>query len=149
MLASGVFFAIAFIINHSGKTASWELLDPAHNMVYVIADAASAAFGKFYPAVAPFLGLLAGFISGSETSSIAMLTGIYLSTAEKIGALGLLVAAASGIGGGLASVISPAKLQNAAASIDKIGDESQVIRVTFVIALIITAVAAVMTLLWT
>lgn len=149
MLASGVFFAIAFIINHSGKTASWELLDPAHNMVYVIADAASAAFGKFYPAVAPFLGLLAGFISGSETSSIAMLTGIYLSTAEKIGALGLLVAAASGIGGGLASVISPAKLQNAAASIDKIGDESQVIRVTFVIALIITAVVAVMTLLWT
>ena len=61
---------------------------------------------------------------------------------------GLLIAAASGIGGGLASVISPAKLQNAAASIDRIGEESQVIRVTFVIALIITAVAAVMTLIW-
>jgi len=148
MLASAVFFAIAFIINHSGKTASWELLDPANNMVYVIADAASAAFGKFYPAVAPFLGLLSGFISGSETSSIAMLTGIHLSTAEKIGALGLLVAAASGIGGGLASVISPAKLQNAAASIDRIGEESQVIRVTFVISLLITAVAAVMTIIW-
>ncbi|MFV1950320.1 MAG: L-lactate permease [Anaerolineales bacterium] len=142
------FFAIAFIINHSGKTASWELLDPANNMVYVIADAASAAFGKFYPAVAPFLGLLSGFISGSETSSIAMLTGIHLTTAEKIGALGLLVAAASRIGGGLASVISPAKLQNAAASIDSIGEESQVIQVTFVIALMITAIAAVMTILW-
>jgi len=148
MLASGVFFAIAFIINHSGKNPSWKLLDPANNMVYVIADAASAAFGKFYPAVAPFLGLLSGFISGSETSSIAMMTGIHLSTAEKIGALGLLVAAASGIGGGLASVISPAKLQNAAASIDKIGEESQVIRVTFVISLVITAVAAVMTMIW-
>ena len=31
---------------------------------------------------------------------------------------------------------------------DRIGEESQVIRVTFVIALIITAVAAVMTLIW-
>ncbi len=148
MLASAVFFAIAFIINHSGKNAAWELVNPANNMVQVIANAASTAFGKFYPAVAPFLGLLSGFISGSETSSIAMLTGIHLSTAEKIGAAGLLVAAASGIGGGLASVISPAKLQNAAASIDRIGEESQVIRVTFVISLIITAIAAVMAMVW-
>ncbi|HDD62090.1 MAG TPA: L-lactate permease [Chloroflexi bacterium] len=148
MLASAVFFAIAYIINHSGVNADWQLLDPTNNMVYVIADAASGVFGQFYPAITPFLGLLAGFVSGSETSAIAMLTGIHLSTAEKIGAAGLLIAAASGIGGGLASVISPAKLQNAAASIDRIGEESQVIRVTFVISLIITAVAAVMTVLW-
>jgi lactate permease len=148
MLASAVFFSIAFIINHSGKNADWQLLEPANNMVFVIANAASKAFGGFYPFVAPFLGLLSGFISGSETSSIAMLTAIHLSTAEKIGVIGLLVAAASGIGGGLASVISPAKLQNAAASIDRIGEESQVIRVTFVISLVITAIAAVMTILW-
>jgi lactate permease len=148
MLASGVFFAIAFIINHSGKNAAWELENPANNMVLVIADAASQAFGSLYPAIAPFLGLLSGFISGSETSAIAMLTAIHLSTAQKIGALGLLIAAASGIGGGLASVISPAKLQNAAASIDRIGEESQVIRVTFVISLVITAVAAVLTIIW-
>jgi lactate permease len=143
-----LFFAIAFIINHSGKNPAWELLDPANNMVHVIADAASQGFGKLYPAVAPFLGLMAGFISGSETSSIAMLTAIHLTTAEKIGAIGLLIAAASGIGGGLASVISPAKLQNAAASIDRIGEESQVIRVTFVISLAITAVVAVLTIIW-
>jgi lactate permease len=148
MLASGAFFAIAYLINHSGKNAAWELLDPSRNMVQVIAGAASQALGSFYPAVAPFLGLLSGFISGSETSAIAMLTDIHLTAAESIGAAGLLIAAASGIGGGLASVISPAKLQNAAASIDRIGEESQVIRVTLVIALIITAVAAVMTLIW-
>jgi len=148
MLASAVFFAIAFIINHSGKNADWQLLDPANNMVYVIAEAASRTFGSFYAMVAPFLGLLAGFISGSETSAIAMLTAIHLSTAEKVGGIGLLIAAASGIGGGLASVISPAKLQNAAASIDKIGEEGQVLRVTFVISLVITAVAAILTMLW-
>jgi len=148
MLASAVFFSIAFIINHSGKNADWQLLEPANNMVFVIANAASQAFGGFYPFVAPFLGLLSGFISGSETSAIAMLTNIHLSTADKIGVVGLLIAAASGIGGGLASVISPAKLQNAAASIDRIGEESQVIRVTFVISLVITTAAAVMTILW-
>ncbi len=148
MLASAVFFAIAYIINHSGKNADWVLLDPSNNMVFVIADAATRAFGSLYPLAAPYLGLLAGFISGSEASAIAMLTAIHLSAAEKIGAVGLLVAAASGIGGGLASVISPAKLQNAAASIDRIGEESGVLRVTFVISLVITAVAAVMTMLW-
>jgi lactate permease len=148
MLASAVFFSIAFIINHSGKNAAWQLLKPANNMVFVIANATSQAFGGFYPFVAPFLGLLSGFISGSETSAIAMLTNIHLSIADKIGVVGLLIAAASGIGGGLASVISPAKLQNAAASIDRIGEESQVIRVTFVISLIITTIAAIMTILW-
>lgn len=148
MLASAVFFAIAYLINHSGVNAAWELVNPEQNMVLVIAGAASQTFGRFYPAIAPFLGLLSGFISGSETSAIAMLTGIHLSTAEKIGAVGLVIAASSGIGGGLASVISPAKLQNAAASIDRIGEESQVIRVTFVISVVITAVAAVLTIIW-
>lgn len=148
MLASAVFFAIAFIINHSGKGLDWQLIDPENNMVYVVANASAAAFGRLYPLVAPFLGLLGGFVSGSEASAIAMLTALHLSTAEKIGAIGLLVAAASGIGGGLASVISPAKLQNAAASIDRIGEEGQVLRVTFVISLAITAVAALMALVW-
>ncbi|OQB55495.1 MAG: Glycolate permease GlcA [Candidatus Aminicenantes bacterium ADurb.Bin147] len=148
MLASAVFFAIAYIINHSGKGPDWSLAEPGHNMVYVLAAASAQAFDRLYPAVASFLGLLGGFLSGSETSAIAMLTKLHLSTAEKIGAAGVVIAAASGIGGGLASVISPAKLQNAAASIDRIGEEGRVLRTTFVISLFITAVCAAMSLLW-
>ena len=98
------------------------------------------ASGRFYPLVAPYLGLLAGFVSGSEASAIAMLTACTFDRgADRRGRVA--VAAASGIGGGLASVISPAKLQNAAAAIDRIGEESGVLRVTFVISLAITAVA--------
>jgi lactate permease len=148
VFSAAIFFAIAYLINQSGKNAEWQLVDPDLNMVALLAKGSSMAFGTFYPFVAPFLGLFGGFISGSETSSIAMLTKLHLSTAEKIGAVGLTVAAASGIGGGLASVISPAKLQNAAASIDRIGEESQVIRTTMVIALIITAVCALMVMIW-
>ena len=148
VLAAAVFFAIAFVMNHSGKGLDWRLADPARNMVYVVADAAAGMLGRLYPLVAPYLGLLGGFISGSETSSIAMLTALHLTTAQKIGAAGLLIAAASGIGGGLASVISPAKLQNAAASIDRIGEEAVVIRTAFVISLLITGVCAAMTLAW-
>jgi lactate permease len=146
--AAAVFFAIAYVINHSGKTPDFVLLNPDQNMIQVIAAASATGFGRLYPLVSTFLGLLGGFISGSEASSIAMLTGLHLSTAEKIGAAGLLIAAASGIGGGLASVISPAKLQNAAASIDRIGQEGQVIRVTLVVSLVITFAAGLMTLMW-
>jgi lactate permease len=131
-------------------------MDPAGglNMVKVVADASAGVFHQAYAGVAAFLGLLGGFISGSETSSIAMLSKLHFDTiAQVFGAtdperllrIGLLVAAASGIGGGLASVISPAKLQNAAAVIDKIGMESQVIRATAVIALIMVAAAALLT----
>jgi lactate permease len=147
-LAAAVFFAIAFVINHSGKGADWNLAVPQNNMVHVLAAAAAAALGGLYPLVAPLLGLLGGFVSGSETSSIAMLTALHLETADRIGASGLLIAAASGIGGGLASAISPAKLQNAAASIDAIGEESRVIPHTLVVVLAITVVCAIMTLLW-
>jgi lactate permease len=132
-LTAAIFFAIAYIINHSGKGVDWQLLNPQNNMVYVLANASADLFGTLYPLIAPFLGLLAGFISGSETSAIAMLTSLHLSTAAKIGAAGILIAAASGIGGGLASVISPAKLQNASASIDRIGEEGKVIPTTFMI----------------
>ncbi|HSJ56622.1 MAG TPA: L-lactate permease, partial [Anaerolineae bacterium] len=86
--------------------------------------------------------------SGSETSSIAMLTSLHLETAGQIGANGLLISAASGIGGGLASAISPAKLQNAAAAIDRIGEEATVLRKTVGVVVVITAVCALLALLW-
>ena len=54
----------------------------------------------------------------------------------------IIITAGLAFGGGLASVISPAKLQNAAASIDKIGEEGKVIRIAFVFSLLLTAVTA-------
>lgn len=173
--AAAVYFAIAFVLNHSGKapvtgaagggaagggaaaggTASWALNPHGGvNMVAVVAEACAGVFREAYAGVAAFLGLLGGFISGSETSSIAMLSKLHFETMaqvlagvspERLLEISLLVAAVSGIGGGLASVISPAKLQNAAAVIDEIGMESQVIRATAVIALLMTLVAAGLT----
>jgi lactate permease len=160
--AAAVYFAIAFVLNHSGKAPAlvegrpgWAM-DPAGglNMVKVVADAGAGLFHQAYAGVAAFLGLLGGFISGSETSSIAMLSKLHFDTVAQVFAsadperrlrIGLLVAAVSGIGGGLASVISPAKLQNAAAVIDRIGMESRVIRATAVIALIMVLAAALLT----
>jgi lactate permease len=148
VFSAAIFFAIAYLYNNSGKNANWEIILPNLNMVALLSKASALTFRQGYPFIAPFLGLLGGFISGSETSAIAMLTKLHLNIAQQIGAIGLLVAAASGIGAGLASVISPAKLQNAAASIDHIGEETSVIKTTVVISMVITAICALMALIW-
>ncbi len=157
--AAAVYFAIAFVLNHSGKVpgsgGAWAMNpDGGSNMVQVVAEGSAALFRGAYAGVAAFLGLLGGFISGSETSSIAMLTKLHFETVrlafagatpERILSASLLVAAASAIGGGLASVISPAKLQNAAAVIDRIGLEGKVIRSTAVVAAIMVLGVALLT----
>jgi lactate permease len=159
--AAAVFFAIAYVLNYSGKAAvlaggvkTWQATaGSGNNMVYTVANASAHAFQGLYAGVAAYLGLLGGFISGSETSSIVMLSKLHFDTVGLVYphatggqalAIALLIAAVSGIGGGLASVISPAKLQNAAAVIDRIGLEGKVIKSTVVISLIMTFAVALM-----
>jgi lactate permease len=157
VLAAAIFFAMAEVMNFSGwvigVSGEWlnptdlvNDLDPSNNMIFLLASL-TAGLGIAYPMIAPFLGLLAGFISGSETSAIAMFTKYHVETSTIIGANALVVSASNGIGGGLASVLSPAKIQNAAAVIDKIGIEGQVIRYGLVVALLMTWATAILTML--
>ncbi|HOV43331.1 MAG TPA: L-lactate permease [Syntrophothermus lipocalidus] len=151
VFSAAVFFAIAYVMNYSGYvsvTGNWSLLKPSNNMVYILATSSAEFFRGLYPAVAAFLGLLGGFVTGSEASTIALFTKYHLLTSKLLNVNALIVTAGTAIAGGLASVISPAKLQNAAATIDALGTESQVIKVAVILALILTSAAAVLTLLW-
>ena len=122
----------------------------ADSMIKVLADVSANAFSGGYGFITGFIGLFGGFITGSEASTIAMFANYTMKTAEKLN-LGLngmiIVTAALAFGGGLASVISPAKLQNAAASIDKLGEENKVIRIAFIFALILTLVTSLYALM--
>ncbi len=115
------------------------------SMVKVLADYSSATFHQAYGGVVTFIGLLGGFITGSETSAIAMFAKYTMTTGKELGwgITGMIILTAGmAFGGGLASVISPAKLQNAAASIDKVGEETTVIRVAFVFSIFMTLVTS-------
>lgn len=149
--SAAIFFAIAYIMTYSGFTATgdgWKLLHQEYNMISTLGIWSADFFKGLYPAAAGFIGLLGGFISGSEASSIALFAKYNLLTSKLLSLNPLVVTAGAAIAGGLASVISPAKLQNAAATIDALGTESQVIKVAVVIALIFTCVAAMLTMLW-
>jgi lactate permease len=145
--SAAIFFAIAFVMNNSGiqdQGAVWKIADPTSNMISVLSQGSAMLFGAMYPFISGYLGLFGGFLSGSEASTIAMFTKYHLMTSKLLHVDALIVTAVTAIGGGLASVISPAKLQNAAATIDALGIESQVIKTTFIISVLITLVASIM-----
>ena len=150
-LAAAIFFSIAFVMNNSGMQNQgevWKITEASSNMIAVLAQASAATFGSLYPFASSFLGLFGGFVSGSEASTIAMFTKYHLLTSKMLHVDPLIVIAATAIGGGLASVISPAKLQNAAATIDALGIESQVIKTAFIISILLTTASAIMAMLF-
>ncbi|HWP98718.1 MAG TPA: L-lactate permease [Syntrophomonadaceae bacterium] len=152
VFSAAVFFAIAYVMMYSGfipTGKAWNP-DPAFNMIAVIANSSAYFFKGLYPAVAAFLGLMGGFVTGSEASAIALFAKYnqQVSSSPLVHAKPLIVTAGIAIAGGLASVISPAKLQNAAATIDALGIESQVIKKAVIVALVFTAVAAFLTYIW-
>lgn len=149
--SAAVFFAIAYVMMFSGfapSTEGWALIKPDYNMISVLAVSSADFFQGLYPAAAAFLGLLGGFVSGSEASAIALFTKYNMMTSGLLNVNPLVVTAGTAIAAGLASVISPAKLQNAAATIDSLGIEAKVIKIAIPIALVFTSVAALLTFLW-
>jgi lactate permease len=86
-------------------------------------------------------------MSASKASTIAMFTKYHLLPSKLLNVDALIVTAVTAIGGGLASVISPAKLQNAAATIDALGIESQVSKTAFIISIVITLAASIIAML--
>jgi lactate permease len=150
-VSATIFFALAYIMIYSGNViapdGSWIRIDE-WNMIFVLSAVTATTFGPFYPLTAAFLGLLGGFVSGSETSTIVMFQPYHQLTSSTINAQPLIVGASSGIGGGLASVLSPAKLQNAAAVIDAKDIEGQVLRKALPIILIVTTAVAILAFFW-
>lgn len=149
VFSAAIFFSIGEVMNMSGFNMATGKMATA-SMVQVLADYSSKFFSNAYGGVVSFIGLFGGFITGSEASTIAMFAKYTMTTSKNLnmGLTGLIIITAGlAFGGGLASVISPAKLQNAAASIDKLGEENQVIRVAFIFSLILTTITSLFVVL--
>ena len=149
VFSAAIFFAVGEVMNFSGWSMSLKGYGTT-SMIKVLAETSANAFSGAYGFITGFIGMFGGFITGSEASTIAMFGKYTMETSTKLnlGTNGLLiVAAALAFGGGLASVISPAKLQNAAASIDKLGEENKVIKAAFVFAIILILVTSLFALM--
>lgn len=153
-VAAAVFFAIAYVMDWSaqsvvsGKLAyAPGLMDT--NMNVVIGATLALFFGAAaFPLISPLLGLFGGFVSGSESSSNVMFNGILKTSTGNLNLDFLKVYSAHAVSSGIASGVAPAKIINAAAVIDHLGIEGEVIRKSAIVAILLTLVVGAILFIW-
>lgn len=83
----------------------------ASGMTNLLAQGLSNSFGKsVYPLIAPFIGALGAFITGSNNNSNVLFALLQMRTADLLGLSKTLILAAQTAGGSLGSVLAPAKV---------------------------------------
>ena len=106
---------MATIMSHAGMTN-------------LLAQGISASVGQTaYPAVAPFVGALGAFMTGSNTNSNVVFGALQQQTAELLGLSVTLILAAQTAGGALGSVLAPAKVIVGCSTVGLGGKEGDVI----------------------
>ena len=113
----------------------------ATGMTFVLARAAIGVAGGTYPFVAPFVGLLGCFLTGSNTSSNVLLGALQRDAASFLTVNPALMAALQTTGGALGSMVTPAKVVMACATVGLQGQEGTVIRRALGPCLVLTALA--------
>lgn len=123
----------AFIANYSGLSSTLAL--------------AIASSGQLFPFFAPVLGWLGVFLTGSDTSSNALFSGLQSITAHQIGVPDVLTVAANSTGGVTGKMISPQSIAVACAAVGLVGRESELLRFTVKWSLLFLAIICVITYL--
>lgn len=107
---------VASIMLHSGMT-------------YLLAQGLSESFSRnLYPAIAPFIGALGAFITGSNTNANVLFGVLQQNSAELLNLSVPLVLAAQTAGASLGSVLAPAKVIVGSSTVGLAGEEGAVMR---------------------
>jgi len=96
-------------------------------MTTEIASALATMFGPLYLLVAPLIGGLGGFVSGSNTVSNIMFTGLQIETAARLGLPLLITLVAQTSGGAVGSMISINNIVAVSATTNSEGKESKLL----------------------
>jgi len=108
--------AVASVMLHSGMT-------------FLLAEGLSVSFSpELYPAVAPFIGALGAFITGSNNNSNVLFAALQQNAAELLNLSVPLILGAQTAGGALGSVLAPAKVIVGASTVGLAGEEGAIMR---------------------
>jgi lactate permease len=101
--------------------------------------------GHFFPFIAPFIGWLGVFITGSDTSSNALFGGIQKTTAQALGIDPTLAVAANTSGGVTGKMISPQSIAVATGAAGLTGQEGTLFRFTILHSLALVTLVGIIT----
>jgi lactate permease len=116
-------------------------------MIVILAEGISRVFGSIYPFVAPWIGLLGAFMTGSNTNSNVVFGVLQQETAQLAGLSAALILAAQTTGGALGSMIAPAKILVGCSTVGLSGKEGPVLKATLRYGLVITGITGIITLI--
>jgi lactate permease len=126
---------VASIMLHSGMT-------------YLLAEGLSVSFSRdLYPVIAPFIGALGAFITGSNTNSNVLFGVLQQNSAQLLNLSVPLVLAAQTAGGSLGSVLAPAKVIVGCSTVGLTGQEGSVMRKLLLYGLILVLTVSISALL--
>ena len=100
--------------------------------------------GHWFPLIAPILGWLGVFLTGSDTSSNVLFGGLQKATADNLGLNPVLTGAANTSGGVMGKMISPQSLAVATAATGMVGQEGSLFRFTLKHSIFLTAIICIM-----
>ena len=107
--------AMATIMSQSGMTEA-------------LAQGLAALAGTAFPVIAPWIGAIGAFMTGSNTNSNVVFASLQLRTAQLLSYNPAIILAAQTAGAGLASVAAPTKVVVGASTAGMAGKEGEVLR---------------------
>jgi lactate permease len=111
-------------------------------MTDTLALGLAQGLGVIYPFVAPWIGALGAFMTGSNTNSNVVFGGLQLRTAELLGLNIVIILAAQTAGAAIASVMAPTKIVVGASTAGMEGREGDVMRkVTVYVVLLLLLIS--------
>ncbi|KFI08604.1 L-lactate permease [Massilia sp. BSC265] len=115
-------------------------------MIDALASSASGA-GALWPLLAPAIGALGTFVTGSATASNILFTEFQVATARQLGLSVLGLSAAQGFGAAVGNIICPHNIVAASATVNLVGREGEVLRRTVVVTVVYCALGGLAALL--
>ncbi|GAB4504473.1 MAG: lactate permease LctP family transporter [Anaerolineales bacterium] len=121
-------------------------------MTETLAKGLALSAGPFFPSIAPWMGALGAFMTGSNTNSNVVFAPLQLRTAELLGCHVPSILAAQTSGAGLSSVMAPTKMVVGCSTAGMAGKEGETMRALAVyplaLILFISLMTALGNLLW-
>jgi lactate permease len=113
-------------------------------MTEAMAVATAAGAGGAWPALAPFVGVLGTFVTGSATASNILFTDFQRETALALGLPVAGVVGAQGFGAAVGNMICPHNVVAAGATVGLAGSEGEILRRTTGVALAYTGLGGLL-----
>jgi lactate permease len=121
---------LAYLFNYSG-------------MAYTLGLAVSSV-GGIFPFFAAFLGWIACFLTGSDTSANALFGNLQVVAAHKLGLSPVLMASTNTSGAVMSKMISPQSVTTGVSTTNLIGKEGLIVRRTIVPSLVLACLVGLL-----